>query len=77
LTAWALVGPAFVGFLLFHAWPTGRALAISFTDWNLLSEPRFVGLDNYAQLLRDGGFWQGMKLSACCCPICCPTCWWP
>lgn len=65
LTAWALVGPAFVGFLLFHAWPTGRALAISFTDWNLLSEPRFVGLDNYAQLLRDGGFWQGMKLSAC------------
>lgn len=65
LTACLLVGPAFVGFLLFHAWPTWRALAISFTDWNLLREPRFVGLDNYAQLLRDGSFWHGMQLSAC------------
>jgi len=64
LTAWALVGPAFVGFLLFHAWPTLRAIEISFTDWNLLREPRFVGLANYARLLQDGGFWQGMKLSA-------------
>ncbi len=64
LTAWLLVGPAFIGFLLFHAWPTGRAFAISFTDWNLLREPRFVGLANYAQLLQDGAFWQGMKLSA-------------
>jgi multiple sugar transport system permease protein len=56
LTAALLVLPAFVGFLLFHAWPTWRALQISFTDWNLLSEPRFVGLGNYATLLQDGNF---------------------
>ncbi|MBN8488592.1 MAG: sugar ABC transporter permease [Burkholderiales bacterium] len=62
-TAWALVLPALIGFLLFHAWPTWRAVQISLTDWNLLSEPRFVGLDNYVRLLRDEGFWQGMKLS--------------
>lgn len=64
LTALVLVGPAFVGFLLFHAWPTWRAITISFTDWNLLREPQFVGLANYAALLQDGGFWHGMKLSA-------------
>lgn len=64
LTACLLVGPAFMGFLLFHAWPTWRAVSISLTDWNLLREPRFVGLANYAELLQDGGFWQGMKLSA-------------
>jgi multiple sugar transport system permease protein len=64
LTAWGLVLPAFVGFLLFYAWPTLRAIQISFTDWNLLREPRFVGLDNYARLLQDGNFWHGMKLSA-------------
>jgi len=65
LTAWALVLPALVGFLLFHAWPTLRVIEISFTDWNLLREPNFVGLANYQQMLADDKFWNGMKLSAC------------
>ena len=65
LTAWAMVLPAFVGFALFYAWPTLRAVQISFTDWNLLRAPRFVGLDNYAALLHDDKFWHGMALSGC------------
>lgn len=64
LTAWALILPALIGFVVFYAWPTLRAFEISFTDWNLLREPRFVGLDNYAAMLADGQFWQGIKLSA-------------
>ncbi len=63
LTAWALVLPAFIGFALFYALPTARAIEISFTDWNLLRPPRFVGLDNYAAMLEDGRFWNGMKLA--------------
>ena len=63
LTAWALVLPALIGFLVFYALPTLRAIEISFTDWNLLRAPKFVGLDNYATMLEDGKFWQGMKLS--------------
>lgn len=64
LTAWVLVAPALIGFALFHAWPTARTAQISLTDWNLLREARFVGWDNYAQMLHDGLFWNGMKLSA-------------
>ncbi|WP_367849190.1 carbohydrate ABC transporter permease [Rhodoferax sp. WC2427] len=64
LTAWALVLPALIGFVLFYALPTLRAIEISFTDWNLLRAPKFVGLANYATMLQDGKFWQGMKLSA-------------
>lgn len=63
LTAWVLVLPALIGFLIFFALPTLRAIEISFTDWNLLRAPKFVGLDNYATMLQDGKFWQGMKLS--------------
>ena len=55
--------PAFIGFVLFYALPTVRAVGISFTDWNLLRPPRFVGLDNYAELLQDDKFWNGMKLA--------------
>lgn len=64
LTAWALVLPALIGFLAFYALPTARAIQISLTDWNLLQPARFVGLDNYTQMLHDGRFWNGMKLSA-------------
>lgn len=64
LTAWALVLPALVGFIAFYALPTLRALEISLTDWNLLKPAHFVGLDNYKQMLNDGKFWNGMKLSA-------------
>ncbi|MBC7682164.1 MAG: sugar ABC transporter permease [Ferruginibacter sp.] len=63
LTAWALVLPVFIGFVLFYALPTLRAIGISLTDWNLLRAPKFVGLANYATMLQDGKFWQGMKLS--------------
>jgi multiple sugar transport system permease protein len=63
LTGWLLVLPALVGFVLFYAMPALRVVEISFTDWNLLSPPRPVGWANYARMLDDGRFWQGMKLS--------------
>jgi multiple sugar transport system permease protein len=63
LTAWALVLPACIGFVAFYALATLRALQISFTDWNLLRAPNFVGLENYAALIEDGKFWNGMRLS--------------
>lgn len=64
LSAWLLVLPAFIGFVVFYAVPTVRAFGISFTDWNLLRAPHFVGLANYAALIEDGKFWNGMRLSA-------------
>ena len=64
LTAFGLVLPALIGFVLFYAWPAWRAVEISLTDWNLLREPNWVGLDNYAQMWGDERFWHGMKLSA-------------
>ena len=54
---------ALVGFVLFHALPTVRALQISFTDWNLLRPPRDVGWANYQRLWHDERFWHGMQLS--------------
>jgi multiple sugar transport system permease protein len=63
LTGWVMILPALVGFLAFYALPTVRAVEISFTDWNLLRDPNFVGLENYARLLDDPKFWNGMKLS--------------
>jgi multiple sugar transport system permease protein len=63
VTAWLMIAPALIGFLLFYAWPALRAVQISFTEWNLLRPPRDVGLGNYVQLWHDANFWRGLGLA--------------
>jgi len=50
-----LITPWLVGLLLFKLLPILASLGISFTDFYLLSPDhiRFIGLHNYARLLRD------------------------
>ncbi len=64
LTGWVMVLPATIGFVLFYALPTLRAIDISLTDWNLLQPAHFVGFANYRAMMADGQFWNGMRLSA-------------
>jgi multiple sugar transport system permease protein len=55
--------PALVGFTVFHLWPTLRGFYLSLTDWNLLTEPQFVGLKNFETLLGDKLFWNAMVVT--------------
>src|SRR6478672_724594 len=51
--------PSLLGFLLFVALPVVISLLLSFVEWNLLTQPLWVGLANYRQLLtRDPVFWR-------------------
>jgi raffinose/stachyose/melibiose transport system permease protein len=51
---WAFVLPGLAVYAFFVVWPAIRSVAISFTDWDGISpDPKFIGLDNYVQLLRD------------------------
>lgn len=63
ITGYLFILPALIGLLLFFALPTVRAMAISFTDWNLLRPATFVGLDNYVRLWGDGNFWDSLKIT--------------
>jgi multiple sugar transport system permease protein len=64
LAGWLFVLPALIGFGVFFVYPAIRAILISFTDWNLLRAPRFIGLSNYFHLLRDDKFWQALRVTA-------------
>jgi len=62
---WALAAPALAVIAVFFAVPVAAGLALSLTDFDLyaladLSALRFVGLDNYARLLRTPLFWQAL-----------------
>jgi multiple sugar transport system permease protein len=50
------ISPWVVGFLAFVLYPMGASLYYSLTDYNIISPPRFLGLDNYRQLLGDDYF---------------------
>ncbi|WP_433257106.1 carbohydrate ABC transporter permease [Streptosporangium sp. CA-135522] len=55
--------PALAGFTLFYIYPSVRGAWISLTDWNLLSDPEFTGMDNYAELAVDPLFWRALLLT--------------
>ncbi len=61
--AWIFLLPSLVGFIIFYAIPAVRALNISFTDWDLLTEPTAVGLENYTRLMQDDAFWHALKVT--------------
>jgi multiple sugar transport system permease protein len=55
--------PSLIGFTLFYAVPAVRGVLISFTDWDLLTPAKSVGLANYAKLLKDPVFWNSLKVT--------------
>ena len=61
--AWLFLLPSLIGFITFYAYPAVRGLAISFTDWDLLTDPQYIGLENYSELLQDDDFWDSLKVT--------------
>lgn len=53
LAALGFLTPSLIGFALFVLAPAAGVILLSFFNWNLLSDGRFIGLDNFARLLTD------------------------
>jgi oligogalacturonide transport system permease protein len=50
LVGYLYILPWLLGFLILELYPLGASLYYSFTDYALLSDPRFVGLKNYLSM---------------------------
>lgn len=57
LTALAFLVPNITGFLIFTLGPVIASLLLSFVEWDILTPPRWVGLENFVKLIRDKNFW--------------------
>lgn len=57
------VAPVLLAFAVFYLYPTIRGAWWSFTDYSLLSEPEFIGLENYQKVLASGEFWNSMLVT--------------
>ena len=62
---WLFISPWIIGFVLFTAIPMSMALYFSLTDFDLRTpdEVQFVGLANYAQILRDPNVAQSLSIT--------------
>lgn len=68
---WVFLLPNLLGFLVFIAFPVVVSLGLAFTEWDILTPARFVGLKNFVALLgfrtengtvvpNDPMFWRSL-----------------
>src|SRR6266849_5380915 len=61
---YGLVGIWIVGFILFTGGPILASAYLSFTKYDIVTPPRWVGLWNYGELFtNDPLFWQSLKVT--------------
>jgi len=52
--------PWFIGFSVFIAGPVIASLVLSFTKYEVVTSPRFIGISNYKSLLQDPLCWKSL-----------------
>jgi multiple sugar transport system permease protein len=56
--------PWLVGFIIFTAGPILASFYYSFNFYDVVTPARWVGLQNYADLMKDTLFWQSLRVTA-------------
>ena len=62
-TPYLFIVPALGLFGLTFAWPAVVAIQLAFYNYNVISPPVFVGLDNFVEMFGDPTFYQALRNS--------------
>ena len=64
---WILAVPGLVAVFAFHFVPIVVGGFFAFTDWNGVTQPHWVGLDNFREIFADrtarGALWHSLELA--------------
>jgi multiple sugar transport system permease protein len=61
---YALIMPWLLGFLFWTLYPIAASLYYSFTDFNGLQAPQWLGVENYRRLLQpNSAFWPSLRMT--------------
>ncbi|HHV80930.1 TPA: sugar ABC transporter permease [bacterium] len=58
------ISPWIAGFLIFTAGPIVASLFFSFCNYDVVTPPDWIGIQNYKRLLSDPLFWQSLKVTS-------------
>ena len=62
-TFYLLISPWIIGLIFFTGIPLVWSLYLSFTKWDVLTPPQFIGVENYTDMLQDDDFYQSLKVT--------------
>jgi multiple sugar transport system permease protein len=63
ISALLFISPWILGFLIFTVSPMIASLYYSFTKYNIMQPPLWIGGNNYSKLFSDELFWQSLKVT--------------
>jgi len=64
VAGYAFISPFIIGFLVFTAFPIVASFFYSFTSFDMLTAPEFVGLDNYITMFtNDPKYWKSVTVT--------------
>ncbi len=63
LSFYLCISPWLLGLFVFTLGPMLFSLWTSFTRWDLLGDPQWVGWANYRRMVRDPLFWQSLRVT--------------
>lgn len=63
LDGWLFASPWIIGFILWTLGPMIASLVIAFTEWDLISSPRWVGFENITAMMDDKLVAQALKVT--------------
>jgi len=64
LTGYLFIAPWLIGFLIFTVGGFTASVGLSFTRWNIVTPPKWVGIANYRALLTaDPLFWKSLEVT--------------
>ncbi len=64
IAGYIFIAPWLLGFFIFTIFPILSSFALSFTKYDILSAPVFVGLQNYKEIfLTDERFWKALTVT--------------
>jgi multiple sugar transport system permease protein len=61
IAGWLFAMPWIIGFLLLTVGPMAFSLYTSFTEYNIIRAPEWVGLQNYENIVQDRFFWKSLE----------------
>lgn len=64
VAGYTFIAPFIIGFLGFTLIPMMASLYLSFTEYDLFSSPKWIGLDNYTEMFTgDEKYWKSVKVT--------------
>ena len=64
LECYLFISPVCIGLLVFTLGPILASLYFSFTEYNIIRAPKWVGLGKFRDLIQDELFWQSLKVTS-------------